>query len=264
MRPSGNNCHFYTHGYSRHPLYAVLKNIKNRCYTKSNKAFHNYGGKGVRVCDSWLNDPKKFVEWALANGWRKELQIDKDIIPKRLGIPALLYSPEMCSIVTRAENNLAKKNSRIIEHNGKKQTLKEWSTELNVSYSALTGRLRRHNSFSKKTPIRKEIKGKLVPYNGKSQSLPQWAREIGIPYKVLYDRIHKRKMPLAKALSLPKNFRTDNITFNGKTQSLTLWADEIGVLQSTLRRRIYVLKMPIERALTMPLQINKRSKLYNK
>ena len=69
------------HGYYlnniRHPLYTVWINIKQRCYNKNHKAYKYYGGRGISICDKWLNDPKEFVEWGLLNGWKKGLMIDR-------------------------------------------------------------------------------------------------------------------------------------------------------------------------------------------
>jgi hypothetical protein len=147
LKKSGTS--WMIHGLCEHPLYGVWKKIKSRCYDKKEKAYRNYGAIGVRVCDEWNNNPKSFIDWALANGWKKGMQIDKDIIPKKIGIPALLYSPDMCSVVTPSENNLSKKTNRIVVFNGKSQTLREWEIELNVKYTTLLGRLNRHNSLDK-------------------------------------------------------------------------------------------------------------------
>lgn len=93
-----------THGLRKHPLYRVWASIFDRCTRPYATSYPRYGAKGVSICKEWY-DFKNFYDWAIANGWRKGLQIDKDIIPKQLGIPALLYSPEMCSIVTVKENS---------------------------------------------------------------------------------------------------------------------------------------------------------------
>ena len=45
-----------------HPLYSVWQGMKGRCNNPSNKHYYNYGGRGIKVCDAWLNDFKKFVE----------------------------------------------------------------------------------------------------------------------------------------------------------------------------------------------------------
>lgn len=37
-----------------HALYDTYKNIKQRCYNKNNTEYHNYGARGVIMCDRWL------------------------------------------------------------------------------------------------------------------------------------------------------------------------------------------------------------------
>lgn len=132
---------FYKHGYARHPLYVVLQSMKTRCYYKKSSGFKNYGAIGVRVCDEWLNNSEKFIEWALLNGWKKGLQIDKDIIPNRLGIEPKLYSPEMCCIVSSKVNNRTKKTNRNISLNNTTKTITEWSENLGIHLNTLRNRL---------------------------------------------------------------------------------------------------------------------------
>lgn len=97
-----------TFQYRDHPLYDVWKGMKARCRDKKHRGYSIYGGAGVKVCELWQNDFISFYNWSIKNGYKEGLQLDKDIIPKKLGIPALLYSPEMCSWVTAAENSHAK------------------------------------------------------------------------------------------------------------------------------------------------------------
>lgn len=93
-----------TKQYRNHPLYDVWKGMKARCKNKNHSSWDIYGGKGVQVCELWDNSFKSFYDWCIENGWKEGLQIDKDIIPNEMGIPALLYSPEYCKIVSRKEN----------------------------------------------------------------------------------------------------------------------------------------------------------------
>lgn len=93
-----------TKPYRNHPLYDVWKGMKARCYDKNHISYHRYGGKGVVVCELWRTDFKPFYDWCIANGWKKGLQIDKDIKAKELGLEPNLYSPERCQFVTCAIN----------------------------------------------------------------------------------------------------------------------------------------------------------------
>lgn len=100
------------HNLCYHPLYRIWDNIKDRCYNTNYKTYRWYGAKGIKMCKKWLNNFKCFYDWALANGWQKGLQVDKDIIPAKMGIKAKLYSPKYCSIVTKTVNLKAIKKQK--------------------------------------------------------------------------------------------------------------------------------------------------------
>lgn len=132
---------YTTHGLHDHPLYPVWQKIKYRCYKCSDPAYPQYGGRGVRMCDEWLKHPEKFIQWGLEKGWKKGFQVDKDIISKRMGIAALLYSPTMCCLVTSKENNNARRNNRIVEYKGETKSLLTWSEILGINFGTLYRRL---------------------------------------------------------------------------------------------------------------------------
>ncbi len=101
-----------THGLRKHPAYQTWRYMMERCYYPKSTRYKNYGGRGVMVCEEWKN-PEVFIKWALENGWQKHLQLDKDIIPKKLNIPALLYCPDYCQFVTAKENVRANSNTKL-------------------------------------------------------------------------------------------------------------------------------------------------------
>ena len=51
--------------------------MKNRCYCKTSSRYENYGGRGIKVCDEWISSFEPFRDWALANGYRDDLTIDR-------------------------------------------------------------------------------------------------------------------------------------------------------------------------------------------
>jgi hypothetical protein len=100
-----------THGFTYHPLYRVWSGIISRCYNENIEAYKHYGGRGIIMCDEWRNDPKKFVEWGLENGWSSGLEIDRI---ENDGI----YEPSNCRFVTPAVNGMNKRNTCKFELNG--------------------------------------------------------------------------------------------------------------------------------------------------
>lgn len=65
------------HGYSRTKLYKVYISMRQRCNNEKNKAYPYYGGRGIKVCDEWENDPQSFITWANKNGYQEGLTIDR-------------------------------------------------------------------------------------------------------------------------------------------------------------------------------------------
>jgi len=68
---------YRTHGLSHHRLYRIWVGMKNRCYDKRTNGFPNYGGRGITICNEWLNDFQTFYGWALENGYSDNLTIDR-------------------------------------------------------------------------------------------------------------------------------------------------------------------------------------------
>lgn len=57
------------HGHSSDRLYKVWKGMKARCYIPSHKSYKDYGGRGIKVCDEWVEDYNAFRLWSEENGY---------------------------------------------------------------------------------------------------------------------------------------------------------------------------------------------------
>lgn len=67
----------YKHGLRKDPLYTHYRAMKERCSNQNYHHYQRYGGRGVCVCEEWLNDFVAFREWALHNGYKKGLSLDR-------------------------------------------------------------------------------------------------------------------------------------------------------------------------------------------
>lgn len=137
------------HGLIKHRLYFKWNHMKQRCENPNYIGYANYGGNGVRVCDAW-NDFKPFYDWAINNGWKDGLQLDKDVRGD-----GKLYSPETCCFITKKEN-LNRKKSNVM-YNGKRYSMKQLTDEYNMPYQSVILRLRLGWTLEEaiSTPIRK-------------------------------------------------------------------------------------------------------------
>lgn len=126
-----------THGLAGHPLYDIWIGMGRRCEDPAIHNYHNYGGRGINVCDEWKNDFKSFYDWCIRNGWRKGLQVDR--YPNNNGN----YSPTNCRIATQTENANNTRANVVYEVNGQKNTLSQLSDLYKINYESLRSRLRR-------------------------------------------------------------------------------------------------------------------------
>ena len=123
-----------THGGSRTRLYAEWANMKKRCYNKKNPRYPDYGGRGVMVCDEWRDSFEYFRCWALANGYRDDLTIERKDVNGN-------YCPENCCWATQKEQQNNRRNNHYITYQGKTQTIKQWSEETGISDATIYSRI---------------------------------------------------------------------------------------------------------------------------
>ena len=67
-------------GKKQHRLYSIYNGMKNRCYNPNQPYWDIYGGKGITVCDEWLDKENGFINfynWAINNGYADNLTLDR-------------------------------------------------------------------------------------------------------------------------------------------------------------------------------------------
>lgn len=142
----------------------IYNKIKQRCYEENNKDYKWYGGKGIKICDEWLNDPKLFEEWSLQNGYTDELTIDRINEDKN-------YSPDNCRWIPRIYNSKYKSTTSIIEVDGEVHTGKDWSKILGFGVNRINTYIRQYGLDNVIEFIRRYVANpNLKPFN-KNQSI---------------------------------------------------------------------------------------------
>ncbi len=126
-----------THGESGTRLHNIRSMILQRCYNPKYTQYEDYGGRGIKVCPEWRESYEVFRDWALANGYRDDLTIERNSNDKG-------YCPENCTWETRATQARNKRNNRIFTAYGETKCLADWATDARskVTQQALNQRLK--------------------------------------------------------------------------------------------------------------------------
>lgn len=123
------------------PLYATWQQMLTRTGHKGNPKDHDvsrYIERGIDICDAWTSY-REFEVWALCNGWKRGLQIDR--VDNNKG-----YDPSNCRFVTPKENARNKSNTHKLEDGTPLITLWERMTaegKCNLPYKLVEGRVSR-------------------------------------------------------------------------------------------------------------------------
>ena len=159
-----------THGMTDTRLYSIWSSMKRRCYNTHEAAYLHYGGKGVKVCDEWL-DFKSFYDWAIHNGYADDLTIERIDIDKD-------YCPENCTWITLAMQTHNKGDTRKVNLNGEVMPLKTACEALGLPYKAVHLRITRYGMTFEEAISK--------PFADKSQSLKHLCRERGVSYSTAF------------------------------------------------------------------------------
>lgn len=106
-------------------LYWAWKSMKQRCQNPRCYAYHNYGERGIAVCDEWQNF-EPFCDWALNNGYEKGLDLDR--IDNNLG-----YDPSNCRWTSRRDNVNNRRKTTMLTINGITKPRTEWEELAGIS-----------------------------------------------------------------------------------------------------------------------------------
>ena len=215
-----------------HPLYCRWESIKSRCYRKSDKDYPNYGGRGITMCDEWRYDFWAFVDWAMENGYRDGLTIDRKDNDKG-------YSPDNCRWITRYEQNQNKRNIPLYDG----MTLPDWCLEHDVSYDRVVTDLRNGVSFEEAV--------RLAAEKRKSDDFNETCRSFGVDSTTMKRRMAKG-LSFQEALDFKGNMSKQVYVIDGVQKPLSEWCEEYGITAPAVMYRMKKKGMNFEEALTSP------------
>lgn len=124
----------FKHGFSHTFLGHVRTGLVQRCYNPNHESYKRYGARGIKVCNEWRENPETFFIWALNNGYREGLSIDRIDNDGD-------YTPTNCRWVTAKEQANNKSDNFLLTLDGETKTLSQWCEDAIISPSVLRGRV---------------------------------------------------------------------------------------------------------------------------
>lgn len=126
-----------THGATRNakhsPEYTCWHSMKQRCSNPNNLRYARYGGRGITVCESWL----EFAPFLQHMGPRPSLKHTIERIDNNLG-----YSPINCIWATKAEQNRNNSRNRFFTFRGEKLCVADWMIRTGLKHATIHNRLK--------------------------------------------------------------------------------------------------------------------------
>lgn len=121
-----------THGRRKSGAYSSWAAMKTRCTNPNSKSYADYGGRGIKICERWLNSFENFLE-------------DMGERPKGHSIERVDndgdYEPGNCRWASqRAQVNNTRQN-RYLEFDGRSQTISQWAKETGIERRTIARRL---------------------------------------------------------------------------------------------------------------------------
>lgn len=117
-----------------HPLYWIWHGMKKRCHSPRDPSYPNYGGRGIRVCESWRTS---FLQFVADVGTRPSAAHSIERIDNDRG-----YEPGNVRWATVLEQSRNRRTNRILHHDGKSMCVADWATELGMSRWVLKARVK--------------------------------------------------------------------------------------------------------------------------
>lgn len=147
--------------HTKHKMYktklnSVWNSMKQRCSNPNHIQYHNYGGRGIKVCPEWndkINGFMNFYNWAMQNGYNKNAKFQQCTLDRINNNGN--YEPNNCRWVTIEEQCNNRRTNHYITYNQETHTIAEWSKILNINRYTLYDRINKSNMSIEKALTKK-------------------------------------------------------------------------------------------------------------
>lgn len=138
-----NNTNAVRYGFNNRRLKQIYRHMKHRCNNPASAQFPIYGGRGIKVCQEWLDSPQAFYDWAFANGYSDNLTIDRIDTNGN-------YEPSNCRWANRKTQANNRRSTKMLCLNGETRSLSQWADYFGLEYKLVADRY-----YKKHWPIEK-------------------------------------------------------------------------------------------------------------
>lgn len=140
-----------THGMTNDRIYKIYCGMKNRCLNPNTAGYMNYGGRGIKVCDEWLDDFMSFYNWAMENGYSDKLSIDRIDVNGN-------YEPSNCRWATEKEQSNNTRRTVFVTYNNEEKPISYWASQFGIKPKTIKNRLKNGWSVEEalNTPVGKK------------------------------------------------------------------------------------------------------------
>lgn len=241
-------------------LYRIWLGIKTRGTNKKERAYPDYGGRGIKICKRWLSFENFVTDVVESYLHHFSIHGEDTSLDRRKNDGH--YSPNNFRWATRLEQGRNKRNNVLLTYEGETRCVGEWARKYGLRTPVLWSRI-----FKSKWPLRKALTAPLKTnkihfFDGKKRDLKEIAEITGIGYECLADRIRK-----GQSLKMAVKDQRRLFFFNGERLTLKELAERYsiknGIGYKTLVTRIKRDGWPIERAVTFPPKIGYNGRLYS-
>lgn len=220
-------------------LYNIWSGIKRRCYDEKCDSFKYYGGRGVKVCAEWIegNSYHNFKDWALQNGYKDNLTIDRIDVNGD-------YEPSNCRWISLKEQANNRRNTIIIENkDGVKKSLAQWCEVFNISHGTALDRYNKGYSFDKIFQ-KHSMLSSLYLVDGEYKTIAELSRIYNVNHNTLRDRVKKYNMSIEEALTKPNKKQSkkkisknnNKYLYKGQKRSASYIASDLNLNVRKLRK----------------------------